>query len=91
MSSATTAWSRPVRLSPVDLLRLGLVGIRTRRLRAALSALGISIGIATMIVVTGIPASSQKALNQQLEALGTDRLQAIANTQTSDGKPVSFP
>ncbi|MDQ1654708.1 MAG: putative transport system permease protein [Cryptosporangiaceae bacterium] len=91
MTGASTAWSRPVRLSPLDLLRLGLVGIRTRRLRAALSALGISIGIATMIVVTGIPASSQKALNQQLEALGTDRLQAIANSQAGDGKPVSFP
>jgi putative ABC transport system permease protein len=75
----------------VDLLQLGLVGIRTRRLRAALSALGISIGIATMIVVTGIPASSQRALNDQLAALGTDRLQAIANSDSAQGKPVSFP
>ena len=66
----------PVRLSPLDLLGLGLLGIRTRKLRAALSALGISIGIATMIVVTGIPASSQAALMRELSALGTGMLQA---------------
>jgi putative ABC transport system permease protein len=71
-----SAADRPVRLSPRDLLGLGLVGLRTRKLRAALSALGISIGIATMIVVTGIPASSQAALLRELSALGTNVLQA---------------
>ncbi|MCX4907000.1 ABC transporter permease [Streptomyces sp. NBC_00878] len=88
----TPPWLRPVRLSPADLLRLGLVGIRSRRMRAALSAIGISIGIATMIVVTGIPASSQRALNAELTALGTDRLQAVADANASGGEgPVSFP
>jgi putative ABC transport system permease protein len=68
---------RPVRLAPLDLLALGLLGVRTRTLRAILSALGISIGIATMIVVTGIPASSQAALMRELSALGTNMLQAM--------------
>ncbi|MEV4616703.1 ABC transporter permease [Kitasatospora sp. NPDC049258] len=62
-------------MSPLDLLTLGLLGIRTRKLRAALSALGISIGIATLIIVTGIPASSQRALMDQLAAMGTNMLQ----------------
>jgi putative ABC transport system permease protein len=64
------------RLSPADLLGLGVIGLRTRPARAALSALGIAIGIATMIVVTGIPASSQAALLAKLTALGTNTLQA---------------
>ena len=68
------AW-KPSRLDPLDLLDLGLVGIRTRKLRAALSALGISIGIATMVVVTAIPASSQTALLRQISSLGTNMLQ----------------
>jgi putative ABC transport system permease protein len=67
-----------VRLKPADLVALGLVGLRTRRLRAALSALGIAIGIATMVVVTGVPASSQAALLAQLSKLGTNLLQAGA-------------
>jgi putative ABC transport system permease protein len=70
--------NRPVRLSAPDLLGLGLVGLRTRPARAALSALGIAIGIATMIVVTGIPASSQAGLLARLTALGTNTLQATA-------------
>jgi putative ABC transport system permease protein len=69
---------RPVRLAVSDLLGLGLIGLRTRPTRAVLSALGIAIGIATMIVVTGIPASSQAALVRELSALGTNTLQAMA-------------
>jgi len=63
-------------MSPADLFDLGLLGVRTRKARAALSALGIAIGIATLVVVTGIPASSKQALDRQLSALGTNRLQA---------------
>ena len=75
-----------VRLSPADVLGLGLLGPRTRKMRAVLSSLGISIGIATVIMVVGIPASSQRALSDQLAALGTNLLSAQAtidqDTQT---------
>ncbi|MEU6146801.1 ABC transporter permease [Streptomyces sp. NPDC047081] len=87
-SAARVTDSRPVRLAPLDILGLGLLGIRTRKVRAALSALGISIGIATLIVVTGIPASSQKALMRELSALGTDMLQAVPARQDP---PVLLP
>ncbi|MFI7501878.1 ABC transporter permease [Streptomyces sp. NPDC049687] len=87
-SAARGADSRPVRLAPLDVLGLGLLGIRTRKVRAALSALGISIGIATLIVVTGIPASSQKALMRELSALGTNMLQAVPARQDP---PVLLP
>lgn len=63
----------------VDLLHLGAVGLRTRPMRAVLSALGIAIGIAAMIAVVGISTSSQAQLNQQLDALGTNLLTAEAN------------
>jgi putative ABC transport system permease protein len=81
--------TRPVRLGPSDVVRLGLLGIRTRRMRAVLSALGISIGIATLVLVTGIPSSSQKALNEQLSALGTNMLQAVP--QANQTPPVLLP
>ncbi|TQF04436.1 ABC transporter permease [Kitasatospora acidiphila] len=81
--------TKPVRLAPADVLGLGLLGIRTRKARAALSALGISIGIATMIIVMGIPASSQEALLERLSALGTNMLQATADP--GQNPPVVFP
>ncbi|MDT0541258.1 MULTISPECIES: ABC transporter permease [Streptomyces] len=65
---------KPVRLAFLDVLGLGLLGLRTRKLRAALSALGISIGVATMVVVTGIPASSHRALMDEMSALGSNML-----------------
>jgi putative ABC transport system permease protein len=77
-----------VRLTPIDVAQLGLLGIRTRRLRAALSALGISIGIATMIVVIGIPASSRQALNSQLAALGTNLLRVEPESQGDEPTPL---
>lgn len=74
--SASPGGIRPNRLAPSDVLRLGLLGLTTRRMRAVLSALGISIGIATLVVVVGIPASSQRDLMNQLSALGTNMLRA---------------
>lgn len=59
-----------------DLVRVGAHGLRTRRLRAVLSALGIAIGIASMVAVLGISASSRADLLAQLDALGTNLLRA---------------
>jgi putative ABC transport system permease protein len=64
----------PRRFGPRDMLSLGAHGMRTRPLRAVLSALGIAIGIAAMIAVVSIPASSSKALADQLAGLGPNLL-----------------
>ena len=42
------------RMRPADLARLSAVGMRTRKLRAALSALGIAIGVAAIVAVLGL-------------------------------------
>jgi putative ABC transport system permease protein len=73
----------------VDLLQLGLQGVRSRKARAAMSALGIAIGVATMIVVTGIPAASQRALDERLAALGSNMLRAAP--VSAGGQPSQLP
>src|SRR5262249_10728518 len=50
------------------------IGLRTRRLRATLSAVGIAIGIASMVAVLGISQSSKSDLLAQLDKLGTNLL-----------------
>ena len=80
----------PSRLRPADLLRLGGVGLRARRLRAALSALGIAIGIAAMVAVLGISQSSKAALLAQLDRLGTNLLQ-VTPGQTFGGQAAELP
>ncbi|MFJ4685182.1 ABC transporter permease [Streptomyces sp. NPDC088789] len=71
-SAGDTAVPRPSRLGPADLLRVGLIGPRTRRLRSALSALGIALGIAAVVAVTGISASNQQHLLDRLDRLGSN-------------------
>jgi putative ABC transport system permease protein len=65
---------RPSVLQPRDIVRVGLVGLRTRRLRAVLSVLGVALGIASMVAVLGISASSRNDLLAALDRLGTNLL-----------------
>ncbi|MEU8123410.1 ABC transporter permease [Spirillospora sp. NPDC049024] len=67
---------RPARLGAGDVLRVGLGGLRARPARVVLSALGIAIGIATMVAVIGISSSSREDLMQRLDRLGTNLLTA---------------
>ncbi len=78
------------RLRVVDLLRTSAVGLHTRRLRTTLTALGIAIGIAAMVAVVGISASSRANLLAELDELGTDLLR-VAPGQTAFGESVTLP
>ncbi len=64
----------PSRLRFGDVLRVGSGGLRTRKTRTALSALGITIGVAAMVGVLGISESSRADLRAQIAALGTNLL-----------------
>jgi len=65
---------RAARLRPADVALLGAVGLRARPLRAILAALGIAIGVATILTVVGVAASSRAELDRTLALLGTNLL-----------------
>jgi putative ABC transport system permease protein len=65
---------RTPQLVPRDVLRVGAVGLRARPVRAALSALGIAIGLAAMLAVIGISSSSKVEMSRLLDSLGTNLL-----------------
>ena len=77
-------------LRPGDALRTGVSGLRYRRTRAALSALGITIGIAALVAVLGITRSSQSALLAEIDQLGTNLL-TVTNGQTLGGQEAELP
>jgi len=62
------------RLRWADLIRVAGVGVRTRKLRAALSALGIAIGVAAIVAVLGLSSSSSAGLLAEIDRLGTNLL-----------------
>jgi putative ABC transport system permease protein len=80
----------PKRLHPSDLARVASVGLRTRRLRASLSALGIAIGVAAIVAVLGLSSSSQAGLLSQIDRLGTNLL-TVTNGQGFSGKTAELP
>ncbi len=86
----TTTTLAPNRLRPADLARVASVGLRTRRLRAALSALGIAIGVAAIVAVLGLSASSSAGLLAEIDALGTNLL-TITNGQNLFGGTAELP
>ena len=78
------------RLRAMDLLPVGSVGLRTRRLRAVLSVLGIGIGVASLVAVLGIAASSQADLLARIDRLGTNLL-TVVDGQSLGGAEVPLP
>jgi putative ABC transport system permease protein len=91
-SGRTDAPTAPsaARLRPQDLAGLAGVGLRTRKLRAALSALGIAIGVAAIVAVLGLAQSAQSGLLAQIAQLGTNLL-TVTTGQSFTGQPAELP
>jgi putative ABC transport system permease protein len=78
------------KLRPSDLARLSTVGLRTRKLRAGLSALGIAIGVAAIVAVLGLSSSASAGLLNEISSLGTNLL-VVQNGQTLFGQTAELP
>jgi putative ABC transport system permease protein len=92
-TTATAAAARPpspARLRLSDLARLASVGLRARKLRASLSALGIAIGVAAIVAVLGLSASSSAGLLAEISQLGTNLL-TVENGQSLTGGTAELP
>jgi putative ABC transport system permease protein len=88
VTSTATLPRRRLQLS--DLARLSSVGLRTRKLRAGLSALGIAIGVAAIVAVLGLSASSKAGLLNEIKQLGTNLL-TVSNGQSFTGGTAELP
>lgn len=68
-----------------DRLRVASIGLRSRPMRAALSALGIAIGTAAIVAVLGLSSSSQAGLLAQIDQLGTNLLTVESGQKLAGG------
>jgi putative ABC transport system permease protein len=75
---------------PIEVGRIALRGLGGRRLRSALTAIGIAIGIAAMVAVLAISDASRASLLAVLDRLGTNML-TVAPGQSFLGDDVSLP
>ncbi|MFI5844820.1 ABC transporter permease [Catenuloplanes sp. NPDC051500] len=77
-------------MSLPDVAGVGAAGLVTRPLRAFLAATGIAIGVAAMVAVVGISASSRAGVERELAAIGTNLLTA-APGRTFGGEQARLP
>ena len=72
-------------MSIFELLRLALSRLRTSRLRAALTMLGVIIGVASVVALVGVGQGTTSNITTRLAGLGTNLLTVNPTTQGSDG------
>ena len=61
-------------MSPVELVRLAFGRLRTSRLRAALTMLGVIIGVASVVALVGVGQGTTANITERLAGLGTNLL-----------------
>jgi putative ABC transport system permease protein len=69
----------------LTILKVGLKAIARNKMRSALTALGIIIGVACVIAMIGVGKGSQAAIQSQISALGTNFLMVFPGVATQSG------
>jgi putative ABC transport system permease protein len=67
----------------LETFRTGLNGVRSHRLRSALTVLGILIGIAAVILTVGLGEGAQAQVSSEITSLGTNILTITPGSSTS--------
>jgi putative ABC transport system permease protein len=75
----------------LETLRTAWTGLMSHRLRTALTVLGITIGIASVIVLIAVGKGSSDAVQESIDELGSDTLTVSASPsgETASGTPVA--
>src|ERR1700726_1958842 len=69
----------------LTILKVGLKAIARNKLRSALTALGIIIGVACVIAMIAVGQGSQAAIQAQISSLGTNFLMIFPGVATQSG------
>ena len=76
-------------MNVLELLRLALSRLRTSRLRAALTMLGVIIGVASVVALVGVGQGTTSNITTRLASLGTNLL-TISPTGGSGAHPLTL-
>jgi len=77
-------------VNALELLRLALSRLRTSRLRAALTMLGVVIGVASVVALVGVGQGTTTNITTRLASLGTNLLTISPVSRSSTAKPLTL-
>jgi putative ABC transport system permease protein len=72
-------------MSALDLVRLALARLRSSRVRAVLTMLGVIIGVGSVVALVAVGQGATRGITTQLESLGTNLLTINPGSSTSFG------
>src|SRR5512132_1420399 len=74
------------RMSLIDLLRTALRSVSTNKLRAALTMLGVVIGVASVIAMLALGNGARAAVDATFKSLGANQIQVGQRFAMEDGE-----
>ena len=74
----------------LEFVRVALTALRLNKMRSALTALGIIIGVASVIVMAAIGNGASIALQKQIASLGTNVLSIMTGSMRVGGRQLGF-
>ena len=74
----------------IEFIHVALTALRLNKLRSALTALGIIIGVASVIVMAAIGNGATAQLQQQIAMLGTNVINVMAGSMRIGGRQLGF-
>ncbi len=77
-------------MSVVEYIKTALVALRLNKLRSMLTTLGIIIGVASVIVMSGIGSGASKQIEDQISSLGTNQLTIFPGSANVGGRRGGF-
>jgi putative ABC transport system permease protein len=77
-------------MNVVEYIRTALVALRLNKLRSMLTTLGIIIGVASVIVMSGIGSGASKQIEDQISSLGTNQLTIFPGSANVGGRRGGF-
>ena len=72
-----------------DVARMALGGVAANKLRSALTMLGVLIGVSAVIILVAVGTGSSRAIEQRIDALGTNTLTVINTGRFGAARSVS--
>jgi putative ABC transport system permease protein len=77
-------------MSIFEYIKTALVALRLNKLRSMLTTLGIIIGVASVIVMSGIGSGASKQIEDQISSLGTNQLTIFPGSANVGGRRGGF-
>ncbi|QOZ31411.1 ABC transporter permease [Bradyrhizobium sp. CCBAU 53421] len=72
-------------MSPVENLRIATRALRANKLRSALTALGIIVGVAAVVCMVSVGAGAQAEVSEKIRTLGANLLLVLPGARNSGG------